>query len=252
MMRLLKCLRAGDILAADTAYSAWGLLALLLEQGTHAVMPLHQARRLKAGLHLIEKPQIPRKHWTKEQWDALPKFIEIRVLADTWQRPGFRKTTRLLVTTLLDSKKYPDSEIIALYCRRWDVELGFRNLKDTMGLGILRTKTADRVAKEIAVNVLAYNLLRHVMWEGSRRSHVAPRELSFCATLELIQLQGHGLKLKPNGKGLIGYEEILRTVSKQQLPKRRNPYRWEPRVKKRRPSNYPLMTKPRKSYKVAS
>lgn len=253
MMRLLSFLRRGDILVADTAYSSYALLALLLQQGTHAVMPVHQARCLKPGLNRLPKPkQLPRNHWTKEQWSALPEHIEIRVIEQTWQRPGFRDQTRHLVTTLLDSKPYPDAELIALYARRWDVELGFRNLKETMGFGILRTKTADRIAKEIAVNVLAYNLLRHLMREGARRRHLAPRCLSFAGVLGVLQTSGHRLKRKSNGGGLIGYEELLRKVSAQKLPLRRNPYRWEPRVVKRRPKIHALMTKPRAAYKTAA
>jgi hypothetical protein len=252
MMRLLSLLRRGDILVADTAYSAWGLLALLLPQGTHAVMPLHQGRRLKPGLHRLPKPRMPRKHWTKNAWAALPDFIEIRVIEQTWQRPGYRPQTRHLVTTLLDSETYPDAELIALYARRWDVELGFRNLKETMGFGILRTKTADRIAKEIAVNVLAYNVLRHLMWAGACRRRLAPRRLSFAGVLGVLQTCGHRLKRKANGLGLIGYEELLRKVSAQKLPKRRNPYRWEPRVVKRRPKVHALMTKPRAAYKTAA
>jgi Transposase DDE domain len=253
MMRLLSFLRRGDILVADTAYSSYALIARLLGQGSHAVMPLHQSRRLKPGRHRLTKPvQMPRNHWTKEQWDSLPEDLEIRVIADTWERPGFRPQTRHLVTTLLDSQTYPDGELTALYARRWDVELGFRNLKETMGLGILRTKTADRIAKEIAVNVLAYNVLRHLMWEGARCRHLAPRSLSFADVLGVLQTSGHRLKRKTNGGGLIGYEELLRKVPAQKLPKRRNPYRWEPRVVKRRPKKRALMTKPRAAYKTAA
>lgn len=252
MMRLLRFLRRGDILVADTAYSSWALLALLLQQGSHAVMPVHQARDLKPGLHRLPKPQLPRNHWTKEDWNALPDFIEIRVIAQTWRRPGFRPQTRHLVTTLLDSQTYPEAELIALYAGRWDVELGFRNLKETMGFGILRTKTAERIAKEIAVNVLAYNLLRHLMWEGARRRHLAPRCLSFAGVLGVLQTSGHRLKRKAHGPCLTGHEELLRKVSAQKLPKRRNPYRWEPRVVKRRPKKRTLMTKPRAAYKTAA
>jgi hypothetical protein len=253
MMRLLSFLRRGDILVADTAYSSYALLALLIMQGSHAVMPVHQARSLKPGRHRLPKPaQMPRNHWTKEQWAALPDFIEIRVIADTWQRPGFRPTTRHLVSTLLETETYPDAELVALYVRRWDVELGFRNLKETMGFGLLRTKTAGRIAKEVAVNVLAYNVLRHLMWEGARRRHFAPRRLSFADVLGVLQTTGHRLKSKANGPCLVGYEELLKQVSAQKLPKRRNPYRWEPRVVKRRPKKRTFMNKPRAAYKTAA
>ncbi|MBI5800144.1 MAG: transposase [Verrucomicrobia bacterium] len=52
--------------------------------------------------------------------------------------PGFRTEEVELVTTLLDEELYPDAAIAALYRRRWEVELCFRDIKTTLGLDVLR------------------------------------------------------------------------------------------------------------------
>jgi len=51
---------------------------------------------------------------------------------------------------------------------RWQVELDF-NIKTTLGMDILRSKTPEMIRKEIYVYLLAYNLLRTVMWQLGQR-----------------------------------------------------------------------------------
>ncbi len=49
----------------------------------------------------------------------LPATIQMRALR--YQRPGFKPIT--LLTSLLDAKKYPAKELVALYHERWEIEL---------------------------------------------------------------------------------------------------------------------------------
>jgi hypothetical protein len=51
--------------------------------------------------------------------------------------PGCRSRHITLVTTLLDPVRYPADELIALYCRRWRIELCRRDLKTTFGSDLL-------------------------------------------------------------------------------------------------------------------
>jgi len=66
--------------------------------------------------------------------------------------------------TSLDITTYSTLEIVGLYGQRWDVELDLRHLKTTLGMDVLQCKTPSMVRKEIYVYLLAYNLLRGVMW----------------------------------------------------------------------------------------
>ncbi|MBK9989838.1 MAG: transposase [Verrucomicrobia bacterium] len=63
--------------------------------------------------------------------------------------PGFRTREIVLATTLLDTTKYPDEALVALYRRRWAVELCFRDIKTTLGLDVLRCQSPDLIEKEI-------------------------------------------------------------------------------------------------------
>lgn len=88
---------------------------------------------------------------SESRWNKLPDEIFVR---------EFSVDGIVYVPSLLDSKKYPRNSLAQLYQQRWKVELDFRTIKTHMSMEMLRCKTADRVNKEIAVHLLAYNLIR--------------------------------------------------------------------------------------------
>ena len=77
-----------------------------------------------------------------------------------------------MVTTLLDPKLYPAEALVALYARRWRLELCLRDLKTTMGLEALRCKTPDMAEKELLAYLVAHNLIRCVIAEAVARHQV--------------------------------------------------------------------------------
>ena len=63
-----------------------------------------------------------------------------------------------------------------------EVELDLKHLKTTLGMDILRGKTPEMVRKEIYAHLLAYNLLRTLMWEAGTIYQVDPLRLSIQGT----------------------------------------------------------------------
>ena len=70
-------------------------------------------------------------------------------------QPGFRTQSVTLVTTLLDAESYPAEARAELYLRRWRMELWLRDIKITMDMDMLRTKTPARVRAELAMFLVA-------------------------------------------------------------------------------------------------
>lgn len=96
-----------------------------------------------------------------------------------------------------------------------------------MKMDVLHCKTVDGVQKEMTMYLLAYNLVRRVMIEAAKTLGVHVERISFVdAQRWLVE---HGV-----------YDRLHRLAV---LPRR--PGRVEPRVRKRRPKSYPLMTAPR-------
>jgi Transposase DDE domain len=132
-----------------------------------------------------------------------------------------------LVTTLLDPIVYPKADLAQLYLSRWQTEVNFRHLKTTMGMEVLHCKSVQGVLKELYMFALAYNLIRLVMLEASRRQKVPLDRISFVDALRWLRDAGPDTLLTP----------LVVNPSR--------PNRLEPRVIKRRMKEYPLMKKPR-------
>ena len=151
-----------------------------------------------------------------------------------------------LITTLLDIQLYPTLELVKIYELRWDVELDLKHIKTTLEMDILRGKTPEMVRKEIYVHLLAYNLLRTVMWQAGKQKEVNPLGISLQGTRHHLNNFISELKdaTSINRKRL--YQIMLKLIAHKLLPSR--PARVEPRVRKRRPKSYPLMQQPRQLY----
>jgi hypothetical protein len=137
----------------------------------------------------------------------------------------------VLVTTLLDRRRYPAHAIARVYEQRWRVETNLAHLKTTMGMDVLKSRTAEGVRKEILVFALAYNLVRRVMRAAADRQGVAVDRVSFVDALRWLRQAKIAEALPP----LVVHPH--------------RPGRFDPRVKKRRPKPYPRMTRPRAELK---
>jgi hypothetical protein len=251
-----------DILIADRGLASFAHLALLSQGKLHAVFRAHQKQivnfrsgrqhtkqrqpykgrprsrwiqRLGRWDQLVEYPKPATKpHWLDDKaYAALPETLRLREVRYRITQNGQRTQVVTLVTTLLDPTAYPASELAALYQSRWQVEVNLRHLKITMGMDVLHCQTVAGVTKELYVFVLLYNLVRLVMLEAAQRQNVAVDRISFVDALRWLQQAQPDTPLTP----------LLLN------PKR--PNRHEPRVRKRRPKQYPLMKKPRQQLRKA-
>ena len=122
---------------------------------------------------------------TRRAHPELPDPLQVRAVR--YQRQGFRPQT--LLTSLLDPVAYPAAEIAELYHERWELELGFDEIK-THTLEreeTLRSRAPERVRQEVWGLAIAYNLLRLHMQHVAQRQRVAPSRISFRHTLLLVR-----------------------------------------------------------------
>lgn len=150
---------------------------------------------------------------------------------------------RVLVTTLTDAGRVSPLELDTLYRQRWHVEVDLRSIKAVMGMDILRAKSPIMIDKEMAVYLLAYNLVRGLMVRAAAGMNRNARALSFKATLQLFLAFQPQLHRAVGQRADIIRTHLLNAVSTMILPIR--PGRVEPRAIKRRPNNHALLTVPR-------
>lgn len=257
LRQLWESLKAGDILLGDRAYGDYVTLAGLPPQGVDVVARLHQARKVdfrrakrlghQDGVFVWRKGGMPSTILTPEQWAALPDEIQVRIVRFTAACRGFRSQRITLVTTLLDGEKYPAVELVALYARRWRLELTLRDVKTTLGLEQLRCQSPAMVRKELLAGLIAHNLIRCVMAEAAQVHAAELERLSFKGTVDALRQFSAALAQARTRKmkGAL-WQDLLRALARDVVPLR--PGRTEPRAVKRRPKPYPLLNRPRRKF----
>ena len=127
-------------------------------------------------------------------------------------------------------------------------QLNFRHIKTTLGMELLRTKTPEMAKKEVLIYMLAYNLIRSLIWAAKQIYHIDIQRISFKGTVQHLSSLAPYLAIAGQFDYSRLYEELIHWVADEKVPDR--PGRIEPRVLKRRPKPYPLMTQPRSQLKA--
>jgi hypothetical protein len=127
---------------------------------------------------------------TRRKDPSLPATFLARAVR--YQRKGFRP--QILLTSLLDAPLYPAAELRVLYHERWELELGFGEIKTDLleRLETIRSKSPDAVAQELWGILLAYNLIRLEMARIADELEVEPSRISFVAALAISSSSGSG------------------------------------------------------------
>lgn len=88
---------------------------------------------------------------------------------------------RRFVTSLHDAQAHPARQLAELYRQRWEIELGFREIKQSLQEGepVLRSKQPELVRQELWGVLIAYTLLRRFMREMANHVKVEPQRISF-------------------------------------------------------------------------
>jgi hypothetical protein len=170
----------------------------------------------------------------------LPEVLTLRLVRCRLSIPGFRTRQLILVTTLLDSVKYPLAALGQLYYRRWAMELTLRNIKTTLQMDQLSCKNPQNLEREIRMHFLVHNLVRRLMLEAARRHQVQLERVSFAGSLAAARRYGEALwQARSQRCRRQLQEELFRVLAADLVPDR--PGRREPRAVKRRPKPYPRL-----------
>lgn len=257
---LERNLQANDLFIGDRLYSNYELISRLYGKGVHFAGRTHQARKIdfRKGKKIApderlvtwEKPSAQPKgsRLSKEEWAALPEQIQIRLIRCKGPDRQGKQKPRYIATTLLDHLAYPAEEVASLYFHRWEIEVRFRDIKTTLGMEMLRTKSPEMIEKELLMHQIVYNLMRLVMLKAATEHGVNHRRLSFRGTQQVV------LAFVDNFRDMAS-RPILRMKQRAKmwlhLVERiviERPGRNEPRRVKRRPKCSRWLQKPRHEY----
>jgi hypothetical protein len=155
-------------------------------------------------------------------------------------------TTVRLWTSLLDWRRSPSAELLALYGRRWEQEVFYRELKvDMRSTPCLQSHTPLTALQEVAALILAYAVLVDYRVQAAGCGEVGVLRISFLKTLQMVQGLWRFLEVSADLLGPAKVRLLVRRAMRQladmALPKRRP--RSCPRALRQPVSSWPRLRK---------
>lgn len=217
VMRLVALMNLGSHVLLDAVTAPYRRSEILLAQPMTATIPdnsvtLFDKLFYSADLLLTLNQQGNNRHWllpsrknmvaeTEESYGAGDRLLKLRVSpqarkknpslpefwyarAVTYELNGAEKT----VLTSLPADRYKAKDVAELYHSRWEIEVGFRNLKSSLldNALVLRSRKVDLLEQEVWGMLLAYNLIRREATKAAEKHKKAPSEMSFKFAFQFI------------------------------------------------------------------
>lgn len=92
-----------------------------------------------------------------------------------------------LLTSVLDKRRLSDGAAVRLYRMRWGVEVFYRTLKQTLGLGKLRSASSRRAAVALQWGLLTVAIMGLLALPAILHAHHAPHRLSPAGVLHVLR-----------------------------------------------------------------
>jgi hypothetical protein len=159
--KLLGCLRHGMLLLADRNFAAADLIGQVAATGADLLFRGKISRKLPVIEHCGDGS------WLSRIGTTTVRVIDAQIVVRLAGGP--RRTERyLLITTLIDHRRHPATELVTLYHQRWEIETSYLELKSTiLGGRVLRARTPDGIAQETYALLTTYQALRITMSDAT-------------------------------------------------------------------------------------
>jgi len=189
-MALIARLRPGLLVLGDRYYPSCDILKMIVERGSHFLvrakdnMNLSPIKYLKDGSYLAKLTS--KKNRCHGPSEVIVRVIDYCIYNKENQVVGNGR----LVTSLFDEDAYPASELVKLYHERWEIEIGYDELKAHLMNGSLkglRSKTPALARQEFWGMLIAHYVIRKTIHEAAEQSGRDPDCISFSGTVEVIR-----------------------------------------------------------------
>lgn len=187
--RALQHVPAGSVIVGDRNFGIFSSAYSAQQRGHGVVLRLTVARAKSLMGGPISRPGDYPVRWRASRWDGKRQqrpwpadaSLEGRLIAWRVGRGKHQQWLYLFTTLSLSAE-----ELVELYGRRWRVETDLRSLKQTVRLQRIAVQSTDMMEKELLVAVMAYNLVRAIMFQAAQRARIDPRQLSFTYACNIV------------------------------------------------------------------
>lgn len=197
--RLLESIPDNSLTLFDRGFYSLGLLDAWHQQreNSHWLIPLKKGTQYKVIRSLGRQDKLIELRTTpqsRKKWTALPETLTARLITKTIKG----KVVNIL-TSMIDHMRYPSAEIADLYAHRWEIEVGYREMKQYLleTRFTLRSNLPELIIQELWGILLAYNLVRYKMvlmaksLPATYPNQLSFREASSHIIFKLSQLPSH-------------------------------------------------------------
>lgn len=240
----LDRLKPGDVVIGDRGYPGFIMFWQLLKHGLHFIFraPLNRWSVIKRFLRSGKKEQIVNFSMTakvKKQYKAdatVPRKLRLRLIRITLPTGE----TEVLITSLVDQKKYSYEHFNMLYQWRWPVEESMKSMKSHHMIENFHAKDINGILQEINAHFLLMALTRLIMWQATAEKPEKFYGLSYKAAVHFFFLQSACLLMVKNDKLLARtLTELINMITR--MYERTRPNRSNPRqVRARKVNHFPL------------
>jgi len=245
-IRLLSRLPPQAVVMADRNFGVFVFLEAAQAAGHDVVTRLtearfrallKQARPLEPGRwELLWKPSAAERRKHSELPATAAVEVQLHQVEVTTSEGN--PLTLFLVTTLSVS----GPKLAELYGLRFNVETDIRNVKVVLRMDELRGQSCPMLRKELALGMVAYNLVIQIRRLAAQQAGLEPRRLSFSGSWSLVKT----ILLQPanwtTDEFLQNFRQVLRGCAQRKIPNR--PSRKYPRQVLRRSQKYPYRARP--------
>jgi hypothetical protein len=251
----LKELPKGSLVIADRNFGIYSVTYHAAIAGLHTLTRIRDdiAKKLLSSSNTDADERViwkaPHKSNKGTHKALMNTEIEGRVIKRTVQRNGFRNLVLYFFTT----SDLPTDKLVEVYLQRERIENDIRDIKHTLCLQVVASKSPDIIEKELLLGIMAYNLLRATIADVAQKIGLQPRQISFSRALGLIRVMHEKLMRARTFREVEAAQVWFFTAMRQiQIYKRKKPRPTQPRkVMGTRLSGFPVMKKSRKEEELA-
>jgi len=167
-----------------------GMLCLA-DRGFYSFKAWENARGTGADL-LWRVKDLPDGSWLADVFDSVAdgrrrRPVRVRVVSYTVEDGRDPPGPYRLITTLLDHREAPATQLAAAYAQRWEIETSFDELKTHQRgpRAVLRSKSPKLVTQEIWGHLCCHYAIRTLMLDAAQAAGRDPDRVSFVAALRI-------------------------------------------------------------------
>ncbi len=244
MEGLWRHIPAGSLLLEDRGFFGYKQWKRALSEKVAVLARVKSGLILKPIHNLADGSYLAKIYPTPRDREKDRHGIVVRVIRyklDDPRRVGHNEE-HVLMTTLLDEKLYPASELIPLYHERWEEELTFDEQKTHQDPrrptkpAHLRSQTPAGVIQEMYALSLAHFVIRALMFQASASIGLDPDRLSFTGCFQILKCRLPECDTRTPQTFRAWFEGLLWELQQEKIEPRRN--RINPRVIKQKVSKW--------------